>query len=470
MTERFLSLRLLPAEALDGYAACLQDVLALLDRVATQPAIAHAPALRVVLEDRAAMVPGLRAMLSPKATVVHGPLAPEAAPRAWQATGPSPSPLSPAEAEWPWTPERDAALLEWSATTQDDVLLLDVVNALPGPQVDSRAAVRTRLEWLRHQADATAQTAEAAQEGLADAVADATPLAPEPAPQAKRARRQPPGRTAPKWSPERLALLREKAGKMRGRDLLTAINALPGLPIASTGAMRVKMRELGLESAPGLPPLPENFDPRGQDEASREAMRERARRLAVAGGLGDWTEERLALLRAEYATVEDTGELLTRINALPGNPIASTESMRHKAASLGVRRPRPGSNPAHMAKMNAARSMQAAAMRGALEAPAPAPDDAPEMVEAEDTAPEPAPPAPTIKPDVKVYTPATIQPRSLKATTPWIAAAIAPVAAELDPWASTSPHRLTEAAEAEALAMLRAGQGAKALHEEFGGR
>jgi hypothetical protein len=40
----------------------------------------------------------------------------------------------------------------------------------------------------------------------------------------------------------------------------------------------------------------------------------------------------------------------------------------------------------------------------------------------------------------------------------------------LSPWASTNPYRLTPEAEAEAEAILRRGQGAKALHEEFDGR
>ena len=396
MEPRLLTLS---AEALPGYDACLRDVLALLDRVSVQPAIAHAPALRLVLEDRAAMLPGLRAALCPlpAARVVTGPRAPEA----------------------------DAPALASCDATEP-----------PAPIQAATADARLARKRERQAAWKRAKVARLRAEQAGEAG------------QAEPARRP---RVWPKWTPERLAVLRQHAGKMRGRELLAAVNALPGPPVASTGAMRVQMRKLGLESAPGLPPLPEGFDPRGQDEASRAAMRERARLLAVAGGLGDWTDDRLALLRAEYATAASAEALLARINALPGNPIASTESMRHRARTLGIRRPRKGGDPEHLAKMNAARSQQAAARREAQQtAEADHVPDTTEMVEG----------APTIKQDMKVATPATIEP----------GLTVAPEPATLNPWASTSPYRLTADAEAEALDMLRAGQGAKALHEEFGGR
>ncbi|WP_191085653.1 hypothetical protein [Roseococcus microcysteis] len=493
MTPRLLTL---PAESFDGYAACLKDVLDLLDRVAPQPAIAHAPALRVVLEERAAMMPGLLKLRRPLPTpaVVRGALTPEAEAelRAWQASNPAPALLSPQQAEWPWTPERDAALLEWGATTQDDVLLLEVVNALPGPRLDSRAAIRTRLDWLRYQADDAAQRAEETQDGLADAVAEATPAAPanrreiEPDPNART--------YGSVWTEERKTFAREHGPRMTTRALWEALNRLPGPRIATADSMRKRLRVLGVTTLmPGPAITPD------MSEAERTAARaEQMRLLAVASGAADWTPERLALLRAEYATAPTLEDLRGRINAMPGNPIASVDSMSYKARVLGLVRPRiaprfaghraamlrPEATPIAIATATAQAPEQVAedlaqAEYGTAAALEPKPDhfaDARKMVEPGKEAP---PEAPTIKPDVKVATPATIQPpskvappapRSLKATTPWIAAAVAPVAATLSPWASTNPYRLTEEAEAEALAMLRAGQGAKAMHEEFGGR
>jgi len=250
MEPRLLTLS---AEALPGYDACLRDVLALLDRVSVQPAIAHAPALRLVLEDRAAMLPGLRAALCPlpAARVVTGPRAPEA----------------------------DAPALASCDATEP-----------PAP--------------------------------IQAATADA-----------------------------RLARKRE-----------------------------------------------------------RQAA---------------WKRAKVARLRAEQAGEAGQAE--------------------------PARRPRKGGDPEHLAKMNAARSQQAAARREAQQtAEADHVPDTTEMVEG----------APTIKQDMKVATPATIEP----------GLTVAPEPATLNPWASTSPYRLTADAEAEALDMLRAGQGAKALHEEFGGR
>ena len=498
---RLLTLR---ADALPGYEACLRDMLDLLDRVAAQPAIAHAPALRVVLQDRAAMLPALgdmrhaarepAPMVVPAAAWTPGL---ETAVREWKAQLAAPAQHTPVPAlDDVWTPARDAALLEWGATPQHGGVLLDVVNALPGQRLRSEHLVLRRLARLREGRPAGLDVpppcrppaapvappaddaaAEAAQEGLADAVAHAALPAP-PAPPAKRRAHPNQLHAAPKWTPARLALVHEKAGKILGRDLLKLLNALPGPPIASTGAMRVKLRDLGLAATPGLPPLPADFDPRDMDEAAREAVRKRARLLAVAAGMGDWTEARLALLHADYATAPTLPELLTRINALPGNPIASTESMRRKAETLGLRRANPGASPEHMARMNAARSAQAAQRRAAQQA-APPPAAEPRR----DHFPDATKMVPT--PEAALDTPATIKPAlnvppaaparsTQRVTTPWIKEAmdgkrpIAPVAATLDAWAS--PGVLTPEAEADAQRMLADGQGAKAMHEEFGGR
>lgn len=55
---------------------------------------------------------------------------------------------------------------------------------------------------------------------------------------------------------------------------------------------------------------------------------------AVAGAphsTGKWTPERLTLLRAEFPTCTDREALLARINALPGDPVASVDSLRKSA-------------------------------------------------------------------------------------------------------------------------------------------
>ena len=103
MTAALLTL---PPEALPGYEACIQDVLALLDRVAPHPAITHASTLRLVLEDRAALLPGLGwpmpednvadAVAASLAEVVH------------VTTPPALAPCRPSGDLRAWTPERVA--------------------------------------------------------------------------------------------------------------------------------------------------------------------------------------------------------------------------------------------------------------------------------------------------------------------------------------------------------------------------
>jgi hypothetical protein len=87
-----------------------------------------------------------------------------------------------------------------------------------------------------------------------------------------------------------------------------------------------------------------------------------------------WTEERLALLDAEYASAWDLGDLLVKVAALLGPPPASVDSMAKIARARGLSR-RP---PAPEAD---------AAREAAPPAPAPAPAE-PE--------PPPAPVAPEI--------------------------------------------------------------------------
>jgi hypothetical protein len=64
-----------------------------------------------------------------------------------------------------------------------------------------------------------------------------------------------------------------------------------------------------------------------------------------------WTEERLALLDAEYASAWDLGDLLAKVAALPGPPPASVDSMGKIARERGLSRrpPAPGADAAREA-------------------------------------------------------------------------------------------------------------------------
>jgi hypothetical protein len=322
--------------------------------------------------------------------------------------------------------------------------------------------------------------AEAEQHGLADAVAQAAAPPPRAArpPRLTREARSSAARAAQppvKWTPAREALLHQHAGTMTARALLRLVNAEPGLPIASPGALRVKARSLGLAVFTGLAP-----DPDASPEELAAAAIERGRVSAAAMGLGEWTEERLAVLRAEYDTAETLEALLARINAMPGNPIASVESMQARAKREGLRRKR-RVDPAHMAKMSALWRAKKAAIAGAqasgldqLQALAAEVAPAPPA----EAAPEPAPPPTTA---------AAQRARQRAIQTPWIreiveaAEPAAPtvkqssmVAPEAPPvkaippsdWAA--PGVLTEAAERDAVEQFMAGTGARALYENFG--
>jgi hypothetical protein len=59
-----------------------------------------------------------------------------------------------------------------------------------------------------------------------------------------------------------------------------------------------------------------------------------------------WTEERLALLDAEYASAWDLGDLLVKVAALPGPPPASVDSMGKIARERGLSRRPPAPAPA----------------------------------------------------------------------------------------------------------------------------
>ncbi|MBR0678104.1 hypothetical protein GXW77_18185, partial [Roseomonas alkaliterrae] len=136
------------------------------------------------------------------------------------------------------------------------------------------------------------------------------------------------GRPAEVWVTERDALLRERfPTQTDDAALLAALNAIPApWPVASTTALRRRACLLGIRRAPAL--VLELMSRNGR--ASAEARREK--------GLGPmkWTAQRVALLRADYPDCTDLPALLARVNALPGDPIASVDALRKKAESLGI--------------------------------------------------------------------------------------------------------------------------------------
>jgi len=246
--------------------------------------------------------------------------------------------------------------------------------------------------------------------------------------------RLPPQRhwTPGEWTAERVALLREIHGTIPARQVFDRINAMPGNPITSVAAMRMKVKDLALPPPPNMPQMPDGFDGRWTPEA-REAHAKRAARLRILSGGGEWTDVRLYLLRANILH-PSRDELLAMINALPGNPIASVESMMFKSRAIGLKRPR-NRGPEYMRALLA----KSIAARKAL---APVPVPAPILA---------APPAPTIKQDLEVA-PTPDPPR--------------PVIPSLDDW--TEAGELTPEAEEDAIKYLAQGWSAAKLLIEFG--
>lgn len=187
------------------------------------------------------------------------------------------------------------------------------------------------------------------------------------------------GRPRAVWTRERDALMREQFATSEDDDLLLArLNALPAAqPVPSARQVQRRAWELGIK----------------RNAAARLALCKKAgaasieaRRARGDFGPSKWTPERVALLRAEMPACLDIKALLARVNALPGDPIASADSMRKQAAALGIERRQEAAKWAQGAKWRAA---GAAPPTFAAE-PAPAADhiaEPSEMVHA----PEPAP-------------------------------------------------------------------------------
>lgn len=193
--------------------------------------------------------------------------------------------------------EREAELVEGFA---DRIESAAVGGVAPAPVTAERVA-----EWVAGfeppiQSFAAAPTEEEhAQPGLADAVAESI------------ATRPPISEAAPGWPAEKIeearALLVDQG--LTYRDVAERT----GIPPGTISGWATKRKWLTAN------------EPRPEAVANRSTL--------------VWTEERLALLDAEFQTA-DLDDLLARVNALPGTPCRSVASLRQKAITHGLRRTR----------------------------------------------------------------------------------------------------------------------------------
>lgn len=113
--------------------------------------------------------------------------------------------------------------------------------------------------------------------------------------------------------------------------------AFSGSPMADAGLITPMIANTHIEKAAAA----------AEDARTTRATTVHARPLAPEAGTpapptcipGKWSPDRLALLRAEFPSCIDRPGLLARVNALPGEPIASVGAMRHKAHALGIAAP-----------------------------------------------------------------------------------------------------------------------------------
>jgi hypothetical protein len=113
------------------------------------------------------------------------------------------------------------------------------------------------------------------------------------------------------WSVDRLELLRSLINLIPDADVFERLNALPGPTVRSISAMRDRAQRLGYLVGRHRPP--------GQQQPV-------------------WTDERLAYLRESYGRVRPA-ELLEKLQAMPGGPIATIKTVRSAAVRFGIRSP-----------------------------------------------------------------------------------------------------------------------------------
>lgn len=142
------------------------------------------------------------------------------------------------------------------------------------------------------------------------------------------------------WSAARKDLLRNLINLIPDADVLERINALPGPAVKNISAMREHAQRAGYLAA-------------------RPARR--------GPPQGTWTDERRAFLRENYGRIRPA-ELLERLRAMAGPPIANIKTVLNAATYFNIRRPRILRAPALPCLAH-----QAAKPRAILPAPAPAP-------------------------------------------------------------------------------------------------
>lgn len=196
------------------------------------------------------------------------------------------------------------------------------------------------------------------------------------------------------WTDERAALLRERfATCTDDAALLAELNALPGPPVQSAKAITLRAYLLGLKRAPEV-------------THARKVQAGVATQAILRGANPDaapkWTAERIALLSAEWPTCLDRADLLARINALPGDPISSLDSMRCYANQKGLR-----ATAETVRIMRREGGKRGGLRREALSAAAEPASEAPIVPAME---PEPVPPAEPVEPPPVAAPPPVAEP------------------------------------------------------------
>lgn len=190
------------------------------------------------------------------------------------------------------------------------------------------AALRTVAQPAGADADFVPE--EAAQTGLAEAVAESL-ATPPPAPE----KPAPVQRSDSPWTEERVALLRRLfPTTMTLEGIRQALLALPGLDIATAAAVQVKAQKLDLHRRGAE--IPEEY---------AGATPVRVKNLGSLAGNGakpgTWTLERLEILRRDYPGKRPLEEVLSDVNALPGPPVPTTAAVAAKAKTMGLQRRQP---------------------------------------------------------------------------------------------------------------------------------
>lgn len=257
--------------------------------------------------------------LQPVLDAIAALAAPRPATAAAPASAPADAPLPVehyphAKAPAVWSPERDALGRKMRLEGAFDRDILAALNRLPGPPLRSVQALHHRASDCRW------------------------PRSPHV-----------PSLTRTTWTPEREAEGRRlRAEGVPLPDILPALNALPGIPIASAKALRnhagrqqwpKPTRRVEPATAPGHTDLmvaPETIDafldanppptaPETEPTPDPEPAPEPPPLAPV------WTQERDELGRELRAAGHSWLDILARLNALPGMPVSSLSALQQRA-------------------------------------------------------------------------------------------------------------------------------------------